>query len=179
MATPGRRPPLQPDRAHAPSPAGWLSRTCQLDRRGGDAAAPRRRPARSRRGTRPCPRRRAWRAPRRAATPRLGGGVDRARGDLLVGDLGAAGERRDLAEALGEGADEGRAGGGLGDGEEARRRAGSRRGWSARAAPAGGPSPRPRRRCVISRPRWPANGTAWVIPCRDRVEVGTSPCGCG
>ena len=35
-------------------------------------------------------------------------------GDLFVGDLGAAGQRRDLAEALGEGADEGRPGRGLG-----------------------------------------------------------------
>ena len=44
--------------------------------------------------------------------------LDRALGDLFVGDLGAAGERRDVAHALGEGADEGGARGGLGDGEE-------------------------------------------------------------
>ena len=47
-----------------------------------------------------------------------GGRVDRALGDLLVGDLGVAGERRHLAEALGEGADEGGARGRLGDREE-------------------------------------------------------------
>ena len=44
--------------------------------------------------------------------------LDPAVGDLFVGDLGAAGQRRDLAEALGEGAYESRPGRGLSRREE-------------------------------------------------------------
>ena len=76
----------------------------------------------------------------------LGGRVDRALGDLFVGDLGAAGERCDLAEALGERADEGGARGGLGDGEEGAGVLGADVVRQLVALRAGGPSPRPRRR---------------------------------
>jgi hypothetical protein len=45
-------------------------------------------------------------------------GLDRPQGDFLVDDLGALRQRDDVAHAFREGTDEGRARGGLGDGEE-------------------------------------------------------------
>ena len=57
-------------------------------------------------------------------------GIDRPLGDLLVVDPGRLGEGRDLAQPLGEAADEGSAAGRLCDREQRSRRAVSRRGWA-------------------------------------------------
>ena len=91
-------------------------------------------------------------------------GLDRALGDLFVGDLGAAGERRDVAHALGEGADEGGPRCCLGGGEEGAGVLGAdvvlqlgALGQHGVASPAA--------TLVTSTPRKPAKGTAWVIPC--------------
>ena len=105
----------------------------------------------------------------------LGVGLDRALGDLLVGDLGAAGERGDVAHALGEGADEGGAGGGLGDGEEGAGVLGADVVLQLVRARAGPRSPRPRRCSVISSAEVPGEGDRLGHPLRDRVEVGHRP----